>query len=437
MLMRWLAAGPLLVGGLLGVPVGLVALSAWVGERAWEAFAETYDLRALDLAGLIAPSLRGLGLGLLPYVGLAIVLLVILRESPQHWRRVTFLFTVPTALICAITMPFFSILAGRYLSGTPALLAESAPAWCGVAVVLGWLLARFAGRMLTRPLASDVARTRFDVLVTARTPGRTKVRLVIGDDRVRLIGLPATRRPRSLSIAFGRLDYVQPGHLTGTGQGATWQLPNGSALPLSDGQVVRIVGSDQQWLVPVDEDAGALAEFLAERRSARPLPEPAPPPVDAEWQSAQHTMHVEQQGQKRRAFRAGSRSRHVFLVAAILIAAGMVMSVSAAEGWAKLTNALVPGLLSAGLFLFWRKLDRANRLVEEWPREPGAAPWGETDPAKPPVSGWTPGHWYRLDEAANAQGVRPVSRTEQPRSEASVMVCDHSMREPELFRGWG
>ncbi|GAA3065207.1 hypothetical protein GCM10010484_67350 [Actinokineospora globicatena] len=224
MRVRWLLAVLSLVAATVGVPVVL-------------------------LAGMSA----GWYLGV---IGLGVGALVCTSTTPRRW---------PWAAVLGTSFPAAAMVAVAVVSLRDPDRGQPEPdrlAIIGEAVGLlavAWALARVAAYLVTRepPAWMEVAPAR-----------RGRARLLVQPDRLVLDRLPAPpvgTNTAHLAIPCERLELVQPGELA---HPITWSLPNGSAVDVPAGPVLRVEGAGQRWLVPVT-DPRTVARVVKSRSGAR------------------------------------------------------------------------------------------------------------------------------------------------------------------------
>ncbi|MBF6236932.1 hypothetical protein IU474_07555 [Nocardia otitidiscaviarum] len=349
-LARWSTAVALLAAA-AAVLLGRLLIADYAREvadatRPWRS---SMRYGSVELAGL-----------LWPWLVAALVALVAVRHSPQLWARVSLVASVPVGLLTAVPP-----LGSSGLRGGERVFASAAPVLSAVAVAAIFLLVGGAGRALTRPLAADIVDSAVRLRFRLRDAGRT--RFVIAGDLVRLLRprpVHATQRRapelNHLAIPFARIESVTVVHLDGARD--SHPLPNGTALPLSEGPAVRVVGAGQEWLLPLDE-AEAVASLLRARiRACSRTSDPAP--TSAQWQAAMR---------QRESIRAsgtgkGSRAPSYYRLGTILFTALTVASFVANESWVgKVAGAFFFGLGALGCGVAWSNAADAVRLAEQWP----------------------------------------------------------------------
>ncbi|MFF2083734.1 hypothetical protein ACFVVM_08145 [Nocardia sp. NPDC058176] len=353
MSVRWSVAGLLLVS-----IVAIVLGRLWLADHAG------------DLTAAVRPGWRSRTLVdspmtlqlLLPWAGGAVVAFALLWRSPQLWARVSLLATVPTALITA-----FPPIGAKYLHGTERVVVSGAPAWSALTVAAGFLLAAAAGRVLTRPLALDVAESGVRLRFRLRGNG---ARLIVAEDRIRLLRPrvidPAHNRVKelnTLAIPFTRVESVGPVHLSGVPE--FHRMPNGTAVALTEGPGLRITGSGQEWVLPVD-DAESIADLVRARAHTR-TGAVGPAPTPEQWQQAmQRRAAIRRSGSGK-----GSQAPRYYGLGVALFGALTAASFVANDGWfGKLAGATVFGLGALGCSVGWLSAHDAVRVGEEWPEPP-------------------------------------------------------------------
>ncbi|GAB3424818.1 hypothetical protein [Flindersiella endophytica] len=355
MLNRWLLAVPLALAGFVVVPLGRAWL--WAGGRG-----EPWSLSELVLRSL-------------PLYAIVAGLLFVVRRSPRYWARLTFLVSVLWAVV-------------GLAAGLPLV-------WSVASVVLAWWLVHLAARVLTRQLDEELAASGLTVHVKSRT---SRLRVEIGRDRVRLVGMAGPAEPPAalrLAIPFTRLAFVEAGTLASQRTGATWKLPNHANVKLANGPAIRIAGPGQEWLVPVDEP-GELAAFIRERasraRMASPGTDPGLPDPSVDERRRARVLLERQNDRVSKNIRAyAGGSHHSYLVAAFLVSPAAVAAAlhSGIAPSGRVLGFLLFGALAAGAGWYWWRLERAVRLFEEWPRSSDEPSQTIPDEAATPVSGWS------------------------------------------------
>ncbi|MDO3646207.1 hypothetical protein [Nocardia mangyaensis] len=350
---RWSVAG-LLLSSIVAIVVGRVWLVDYASELT-AAVRPGWRSRPVIEASTIAQML-------LPWAGAAVVGFALLWRSPQLWARISLVATVPAGLITALP-PF----GAKYLHGAQRVAVSGAPVWSVLTVVAGFALAVAAGRVLTRPLAIDVAQSGVRLRFRLRGNG---ARLIVAEDRVRLLRPrvvdPAHQRVRelnALAIPLARVESVSSVHLCGTPE--FHRLPNGTAVALTEGPGLRITGAGQEWVLPV-EDAESVAQLLRARTHSR-TGDAGPAPTTEQWQQAMHRRAAI----RRSGSGKGSQAPRYYGLGVALFGALTVASFVANDGWfGKLAGATVFVLGALWCSVGWRSARDAVRVGEEWPEPP-------------------------------------------------------------------
>ncbi|GAA2969834.1 hypothetical protein [Actinokineospora diospyrosa] len=214
-----------------------------------------------------------------------------------------------------------------------------------------------------------------EVLFWLRGGARLRVRL--GQLLLDLLPRPtaeANGGAGRLVIPFSRLELAHTGEVL---EPFVWPLPNGSAIHVSPGQALRVAGSGQQWLLPVDDAVGA-AEFIARR--VTPTADPVPPAGELPDNGVVAPKRI---------LRAMTTPWPGYTVAAV----GVGLVFTAAEyavaedplGW--ITVGLAAALVWGGA-RFAARFRRSRDEVEANPRGDVVSGWGDHDPGADPVAGW-------------------------------------------------
>jgi hypothetical protein len=315
--------------------------------------------------------------GLFVWLGLLVALMGLNLRWPLNWPRVALLGTVPLTLFEALAelvdlgVPFGDH--GQYLLW---ILGGG----LGSAVV-AWGAARLAGVVVTRPLSPDVVRSRVELTFRLRDGSRLRIQ---GSQLLLDLLLEPTVHSGTalrLAIPYKSLALVQAGVLDSHAH--LWPLPNGSAVVLSPGPSLRLVGSGQQWVLPVD-DARRVAEIVTER--ARMHGELVPPgftsgslPSDAKSLSTKRI----------RPWRTSPWPFDVAVLAACGLAGASVNYAVTEDPLGWITFVLCLGLVWGGVRLV-RRVRAARDEAEANPRPDQDEPWGDYTPARSPIVGWSP-----------------------------------------------
>jgi hypothetical protein len=191
-----------------------------------------------------------------------------------------------------------------------------------------------------------------------------------------------------LAIPYKELTLVQPGMLDS--HALLWPLPNGSAVILSPGSSLRLVGSGQQWVLPLD-DAWTVATIVTERARTRgglavqedstpgkvpDTPEKLPAKRVRPWRTSPWPFDVA-----------------VLVDVAVLAAcalAGTSVNYAVTEdplGW--ITAVVCLAVVAGGVRLL-RRVRATRDKAEASPRPADAEPWGDYAPTRAPIAGWSP-----------------------------------------------
>lgn len=391
---RTAVAYPLVALAFLAVPVSLVAESVWAKRIALAAFQSQFGHSAaspLQEAGLAerVGALVEQGWFLL---ALTLVLLVFNRHRPAVWPVLTLTLTVPLGVSNSMGLP----LGAERVPGVQGLLVGNPVLPSVLTVVAGYGLAWLGVSWLTTPITEDVARSQHELIVRLRCGGRLRL------ERNRLVLAPARvpsqpDRPARLAIPWRSVSFLQAGVIESSGRAAQWDLPNGVTVELPDGPALRIIGSGQQWIVPVDEQGRLTAAIgLRARRAAPPQAAETSALAEvslAQWRHVRDLVATEHRRQRHNPLRGVLADRFDFYLTIgllWLVLAGLSLP-GFAQGWAPvyLLATVFFGTSATAVLRRWRSLARDTALFEANPREPGAPPWGETDPAEPPLPNWT------------------------------------------------
>lgn len=317
--------------------------------------------------------------GLFVLLGLLVLLVAVNLRSPVTWPRVALAGTVPMAA--------FEVLAELVDLAVPSGDHGAYLAWLAgggvAAAILAWGAARLACLVVTRPVTADVIRSNVDITFPLRDGSRLraqggKLLLDLLPEPAVKDGIPALR----LAIPYQALVLVQSGVLDT--HALQWPLPNGSAITLSPGPALRIVGSGQQWLVPVD-DAASAAAIVTERARANgglAAPPGMSPGKVPEVSESLSTKRV-------RPWRTSPWPLDVAVVAAFALA-GVSVDYAVTEeplGW--ITVGLCLCGVAGGVRLV-RRIRAARDQNEANPRPANAEPWGDYTPTRTPMAGWSP-----------------------------------------------
>ncbi|MBP2326175.1 hypothetical protein JOF56_006560 [Kibdelosporangium banguiense] len=363
---RWVIAGVLLVVAVVVAPAVERLVWSW-------GYDQSHPGDRQDLLSHVRDLPSG---GLFVWLALLVVLIAVNLRWPLNWPRVALLGTVPIAV--------FQVLAElvdlALRSTAPGLyLAWILGGGLGSAVV-AWGAAKLAVLVVTRPLSPDVIQSGTELVYRLRDGSRLRLQ---GDKLL----LDLLLRPGSsvtamrLTIPYKDLALVQPGVLDSHAQ--LWPLPNGSVVVLSPGSSLRVVGSGQQWVLPLD-DASDVAEIVTERARAHGRLVPS--------DAAQGTLPDAPESLPTKRFRPWHTSPWPFDIAvlAALALAGASVDYAITEdplGW--ITFVLCLALVAGGVRLL-RKVRATRDQAEANPRPADAEPWGDYAPTRVPLPGWSP-----------------------------------------------
>jgi hypothetical protein len=365
---RWVIAGVLLAIAVIVAPAAEQLAWTW-------GFDQTHPGDREELMSHVRDLPEG---GLLVWLGLLVVLMAVNLRWPANWSRVALLGTAPMALVKALVeltslgSPFVNV--GQYY------------AWVlggGLgAVVVAWGAARLAVLVVTRPLSTDVVQSGVELPFPLRDGSRLRVQ---GDKLLLdLLVEPTTGDPSAwrLVVPYQALTLVQPGVLDSHAQ--SWPLPNDSAVVLSPGSALRVVGSGQQWVLPLD-DAWTVAEIVTERARARGG-------LDAPPASTRGTLPEPPDSLSTKRVRPWRTSPWIYDIAtlAALALAGVSVDHALTEdplGW--ITVVLCLAVAAGGVRLL-RRVRASRDNAEANPRPSNAEAWGDYSPTRSPIAGWSP-----------------------------------------------
>lgn len=433
---------------LLGAPLLLIVESVWARRIAIAAFSAPFgrgEAMPFRDAGMVSSVVTVVERGWF-LVALTLVLLVVNRGRPSAWPALMLGLTIPLAIGNVLGPP----IGAERVPGLRGCLVGNPVLPSVITVALGYGLARLGSRWLTTPLTEFVARSQRELIVRLRGGGRLRLER----DRLVLVpsGAPATPdRPARLAIPWHAVTLLQSGVVERTDRRAGWQLPNGVRLELPDGPALRIIGPDQQWIIPAD-DAGQLTTAIRIRASRATAPTATAPEVTASttsaraatgttataptttaptttapastgpastgpasraaagsggpgtatgtaeispsrWRQVRDLVAAEHRRQRHNPLRAVLADRHDFFLTVgllWLVLAGLTLP-GFVQGWQPvyLLGTAVFGCSAVAVLRHWRSLSVATAAFEASPREPGARPWGETDPVESPMPAWT------------------------------------------------
>lgn len=358
--LRYLAAAPVILASLVGVPTGYHMLQKYL-------FAKGRD-RGFDLGAELVTYFKEIT-SFWP-TPLAVVLFVVLWRTTSAWPKIALVPSAVVAVSGLLTAGF-----GGWQRTTAAVAAPVA------AVALAWL----AGRIVSWPLTGDVRRGPAEIVVKLRGGGRLRVQ----SRRLLLDKLPPPIHPSAqiarVAIRFDRLRLVEAGVVHTP---AVWRLANTSELVLSPGPVLRIIGAGQEWLLPVD-DTAEVRRLVTERATARAKADPRPPLESGRWSLAKPLWElagVEPPQRNTQKVKAGGY--HWLLVLSAVVAPMALYSVYRifTDSWGFLIGVLFFGGIAYGTARGWFSVHASQRLAEENPTPPMA---DDPDPRRIPVSGWS------------------------------------------------
>lgn len=359
--LRYLAAAPLLVASIVGVPTGYHVLSSYLYRR------ELRDGR-FDVAGEFRESFTENVVGW--PMALAVVLLVVFWWMSTAWPKIALVPSVPVAV--------GGLIIGLIDGWVNAAAAATAP-------LVAWGLAWLAGWIVSRPVTADVRRSAVEVAVGLRGGGRLRVQ----SRRLLLDKLPPPVHPMSpigrVAIRFDRISAVEAGVVHTP---APWRLANTSELVLTPGEVLRVIGGGQEWLLPVG-DAAALRQLVVERAARRAVADPRPPLESDRWFHAKSLWELAgQEPPVRNTRKVNHGNRWAALIIAALTTPMALFSVFRifTDGWGYLVGVFFFGLIAWIATHVWFRQGIVYKLTEENPVSPMA---GEPDPRHIPVTGWS------------------------------------------------
>ncbi|MFS8101902.1 hypothetical protein LFM09_32720 [Lentzea alba] len=359
--LRYLAAAPLLVASIIGVPTTYHVLSSYLFRR------RVRD-GEFDFAGEFWKSFTDNAVGW-PML-LAVVLFVVFWWMTTAWPKIALVPSVPTA--------FGGAILGLIDGWENAATAITAPF---VAFGLAWL----AARIVSWPVTDDVRRSAVEIAVGLRGGGRLRVQ----SRRLLLDKLPPAVHHMSpigrVAIRFDRISVVEAGVVHTPAQ---WRLANTSELTLMPGQVLRVIGGGQEWLLPVD-DATALRQLVVERAQVRAVPDPRPPMESGRWFHAKMLWELaDQEPPSRNTQTVNHGNRWAALIISALTTPMALFSVSRifTHGWNYLIGLFFFGLIAWIATHVWVRQGIVYKLTEENPVSPMTA---DPDPRHQPVTGWS------------------------------------------------
>jgi hypothetical protein len=381
LILRWVAAVPLLALALVVVPIAEEVVWAWgfhvsvpdsfyvlIPREKFDVVAETQETAFSGSMSVLLALLVGLG--------------VFNWARPFNWRWIALAGTAPFAVLKSVAE--LVDLDSKFGDAKVRL------AWYAgggvVASVVAFGAAALAAFVLSRPLRTDIVRSGIDL--TFRTRDGAHLRIRGHSLMLDMLRWPADEgSSMRLSIPFDALTVIQPGTLDD--QDTVWPLPNGSTLALSAGPALRVVGSNQQWVVPV-ADPARVAKVVRERARVRggappPVPVGDPPPV---FSSA--LPSTPQLGPEKR-IRPWHTTPWKFDIAvtAALALAGSSVNYALTEdplGWITVVLSLA---MVVGGVRYLRKIRAIRDHADANPRSECAEPWGDYAADQAPLPGWT------------------------------------------------
>lgn len=248
LLLRWLAAVPLMVLA-VGLPfLGFAAITAWSSV--------SFGSKLAEFGGEQPGFLAEFGDNLTTWQTLFLPAAVLVGFLVRRTRMAAW----PTAVLWVTGwMLFPTMFIGTVTSD--AVLPDLA-----FAIGLAWLtyeLSRAAVRILSRPVAEDVVGSELEI--PYQLPGR-RIRLRVQRDRLVLDRLTSSKDgTKKLVMNWSDVREAelldQPEELSWAAGPATIEVPEGPTL--------RIVGAKQKWLIPVPEYLGECLTSAITLRAAR------------------------------------------------------------------------------------------------------------------------------------------------------------------------
>jgi hypothetical protein len=247
---RWLVAVPLMVLSTVLPTLGQMVLSAWTslsfneslpdfGDPApvptfWDEFREDLDALA--------------GVAVLP--GVVLLVFLLRRSLFPAWPK--------ACLWLGLWVLAPATLFGSVLDQGDATMPNLA---IGVGILwLSYELGRLTVRVLSRPVARDIALAELDIPYPV--PG-SRARLRVRRDGVRLDRLKAARGTVHKDIRWAELREARVDELD---EPMSWQAGPRTLVEVPAGPVLRITGANQKWVLPVTEAMGEdLAAVIALR----------------------------------------------------------------------------------------------------------------------------------------------------------------------------
>lgn len=233
---RWLGAAPLMVLAMLLPTVGELTISAWSSVAFNDSFSlgdpqPTFWDEFWENAGY---------LGYVAALPLVVLVVFLVRRTFVSWPKaclwVSGWIVLPGLLLTSMFNPGGEILPN---------LAFGA----GV-VLLSWGLGRAALWLLSRPVARDLALS--DMEIPYKVPG-SRARLRVQRDRLLLDRLRAEEGNVHKEIRWADLQAVRLEHVTTP---SSWIASGYTNIKVPAGPALRVLGRDDEWLLPVPEPLG-------------------------------------------------------------------------------------------------------------------------------------------------------------------------------------
>jgi hypothetical protein len=381
----------LVLVGFLGPAFGTLAMSSWVAQDS-----SRRDLRGIGLPPPpaltwhdVLDQTRQGAIALSWVLILGAVFLLLNRRAVLTWPIIALwvsgTFVVPMALAGALF--------GAFDGGIGLLMIPLAI----VAVLVAWLLVTLATVVLTRPVAADLLASQVEIPTALRG---VRPRLRIQDHRLLLDRLQSrwhSSRGR-IGLGYDALEFVQVGHVQ---LDTRWPLPNGESLALPAGPVLRIVGGQQQWLLPIAAAEPTVAAIRARAgRGAVRHADQLKTNADKQRGRAESIVadakrfNTPASGATRAAI-TGPTGMAVCGIVGVLgaiaaLAGPYVVHDSSGSGSAailgRILGALFFAVLGVAALRRYRKYHSAARFLEDHPTAPAGT--ASTDPASAPISGW-------------------------------------------------
>lgn len=247
---RWLVAVPLMVASTVLPTLGQLVLSAWTSMSFTESMPDFGDPEpAPTFWDELREDLDTLaGVAVLP--GIVLLVFLLRRTVMPAWPR--------ACLWLGLWVLAPATLFGSVLDRGDATMPNLA---IGVGILwLSYELGRCTVRVLSRPVARDVALSTLDI--PYEVPG-SRARLRIRRDGVRLDRLKAAKGSVRKDIRWADLREARLAELD---EPMSWAAGPNTIVEVPAGPVLRISGGRERWVLPVTEAMGEdLAAVIALR----------------------------------------------------------------------------------------------------------------------------------------------------------------------------